>query len=355
MSSLLRTDDVFDSQLTFVQEQSVTSPGSFLQPVLRATQIFKKIMSHPKAFLLFIPVARLFNPKVEDSQVEAIFKEVHERGCDVFIRNLSKAVMQCIPYPNTRDSTLTRPQLLFDFFYAFSAGKSPIEDDRQEYVHVVKLFHEFCHLMVPGFIRSTGVDVMKIAADAAREQNPVEAERLEAMLSTPPKIGPVLKAQTAGASEIAVYGDSGSEFEERAFGGRVLPWWNASFPYSGKVMLVRRKFEDIPPTQGNQSLFRISDDYIHDFLKTLHSWGDNSELPDFRIPQDKLDLFSAQFFETADEVRDRILGKRKRAADCVGEEDWEESYFGHAPEGASFGLAMSEAQFRLRRETGARF
>ena len=176
MELLIQEDHVFDNIITFQRDESpnLGDGPMFPQSTLKAIIKTRKIFNDPtNTFVLFKPLARLFNPDIDDDQIKEMYTNVCTRGWDVFVTRLTKSYMEAVPVPNSRDSSLQRPKILFENTYACVRNKNGEEkiqqDKRQEFLHVVKIIHEVCHLMVPYFIRSCGVDVDDIAKRAAEE------------------------------------------------------------------------------------------------------------------------------------------------------------------------------------------
>jgi hypothetical protein len=167
--------------------------GPWKQPVLRAIEDFKRTLRRDDAFKLYIPLAKQFNANVTNDAVERIFKQAKDRGFDVLLEQLVKSVMQALPYPNARHPALQKPRLFFDTTFAFVVCNSLIRENRQEYLHLVKNFHEFGHILTPGLIESKEeINDLQVVrdADAAFESHGKNArETVAVLLDTPENSG----------------------------------------------------------------------------------------------------------------------------------------------------------------------
>jgi hypothetical protein len=155
--------------------------GPWKQPVLRAIEDFKRTLGRDDAFKLYIPLAKQFNGNITNDAVERIFKQAKDRGFDVLLEQLVKSVMQALPYPNARHPALQKPRLFFDTTFAFVVCNSLIRENRQEYLHLVKTFHEFGHILTPGLIESKEeINALQVVrdADAAFESHGKNGVRL---------------------------------------------------------------------------------------------------------------------------------------------------------------------------------
>ena len=372
----LSEDQVFCELFKLNREESVNIKVSFDQPLLRAISCFTKILQNKNACNLFLRLAQEFKPEIELCEVKTIFDEVYQRGCDVYIGHLLDAIMQCAPFPNAKCPELKRPQLFFDVLHGFVECSNRAEEDAKEYAHIVKMLHEFCHFLVPYLLQATGVDIKSIiqqAEQAIAEDNEEAVDKLMTMLSTPPKLGTVVK-EKRNRSESWFSGDCGSEWEELQVDGRVVPANNldpskrlCSSPFSGGLLLLRRKDRNEPPKWNNVELLKISEDYIHGFLQSLHSLELAEPLPDFKIPQ--------CYLKEVDETR-KTAPKRQKTRHALSSggvipnsastgptedsadsdsDDLSDSDVPTSLRGAAYGMCFTKDQVDAIRSRGARF
>ena len=259
-------------------------------------------MGRDDAFKLYIPLAKQFNSSITNDAVERIFKQAKDRGFDVFLEPLVKSVMRALPYPNARHPALQKPILFFDTAFAFVVCNSEIRENRQEYLHLLKLFHEIGNILTPGLIESKGeinaMQVVRDADEAFKKDGKKAREAVAVLLDTPEKLGTVVKGN-------CYVGDCGTEWEELECGGRVVTE-DCPMPMAHELLLKRRKERDQRPTRTNVITYRVSDEYISGFLATLRS---SDDLPSFKIPDCHLTTAGKRARESATVGR----GPRKKA------------------------------------------
>jgi hypothetical protein len=377
-SMQLREDEVFDGLFSAPLPES-EDMGPWKQPILRAIQEFKRNLGRDDAFKLYIPLAKQFNPKVTNDAVERIFKQAKDRGFDVLLEPLAFSVMQALPYPNARHPDLQKPVFVFDTTFAFAACNSEIKENRQEYLHLVKLFHEFGHMLTPGLIESKGeinaMEVVRKADEAFKKHGRKAREAIAVLLDTPPNLRTVVKGNRYA-------GDCGTEWEELECGGRVVTEDGAR-RLAHELVLKCRRERDGRPTHANVITYKVSDGYISGFLATLRT-GEN--LPSFKIPECHLTTAGKRAQESATvDRRSRKKARSDGGADSAeghsteendksgasesevdegesdgGEDDQgdgededdivkdEDDEYSEHPRGSAFGISLSEEEIRRR-------
>ena len=368
----MEEEDIFSGLFSAPLPGSVKM-GPWKQPVLRAIEEFKRILGRDDAFKLYIPLAKQFNSNITNDAVERIFKQAKDRGFDVFLEPLVKSVMQALPYPNARHPALQKPVLFFDTTFAFVVCDCEIIENRQEYLHLLKLLHEFGHILTPGLIESKGeinaMEVVRNADEAFKKDGKKAREAFAVLLDTPENLGTVVKGH-------GYAGDCGTEWEELECGGRVVTE-DCPMPLAHELLLKRRRKRDQRPIHTNVITYRISDEYISGFLATLRSSGD---LPSFKIPDCHLTTTGKRARESAtvDEgprKKARSDGGGDSAEDHTNEEndesgavyinevdeddeddgedegqneDEEDDGDSEHPKGSAYGISLSEEEIRRR-------
>lgn len=326
--------------------------------------IVKKLLNSPThAADVFLESAILINESITIAQLESMISTIVSQGIDIFIEKLDKAIMQAVPYPSAR-VTIQRPQISFDIIYAGVMFTSGEQVNRQEYLHFVKILHEIAHCLLPLLIESTGVQVHAIASQAIAAAASGEKERAEELatkLNTPEKIGITID-NSKRCVPPAFIGDFGSGWEESVFGGRVLPEPNnKSSPCNATLKLLRREFEDLPPTSGNILLYRIDDAYISNIISQLTAWEPGLNFPDLRIPAEALKTHRLDVMGSIDLVRERLVkSATKRARDDVGTADDEfgddsDSEDNNSEFSGLCGFSFSAKQIYKRNKYGIKF
>ena len=135
----------------FLLERSNVSSGFVFPPsVISAIKIVNAWMNtREKAVHLFIALAReIVDGITEDQLWEVIENFILVPGCDVRVEKHHGALMQLAPVPNSLDKSLQRPIMFFRAsFLKYVGDTDSALANRQEFVQIVKILHEYAHML----------------------------------------------------------------------------------------------------------------------------------------------------------------------------------------------------------------
>jgi len=252
-----------------------------------------------KAVHLFIALAREIVDGITEDQLWEVENFILVPGCDVRVEKLHGALMQLAPVPNSLDKSLQRPIMFFRAsFLKYVGDTDSALANRQEFVHIVKILHEYAHMLTS--------PLMHLQHCMATDVQEVLLFPTEKSYDSPPQIGMM------GLAE----GDIGSRLEELLFGGRIVIHKDyMQNPYKTPLQLRNRPYEDVPPSiEGNSDFKSISDAFIASFLSSARDWPSTQILPSFIVPADHLIQTHYSQALTRDEALKHFPGSKKEKA-----------------------------------------
>lgn len=239
-------------------------PTKVIAPsVLRAVGIVNKwIYNREAALEIFRNLALDIVPNIDDDELDGVISNaIREGGVDVQFDSMTNKLMQIAVVPNAVVKTLKRHVIFFNtkLVTVQSLATESILNDRQEFLHVVKLIHEYSHALSPHLFA---------LAKSRYSSLPSEVKPI----TTPDRYGVLAPGKE----------DMGSHWEEKTFGGRIIPqnrfrWLS---PFHQPLQLKVRPDSKFPPhDEYNIRLQDISDEFIGSFLQCCRTWNEGQSLP----------------------------------------------------------------------------
>lgn len=270
--SLSNTSDSYDTDLSASMKRALSIAFKLLQSSEAKVQLYSEFL-------------KKFKPDITIESIQSILDKVAERGFDVKFEILKNALMMCSPFPNSLDPQLLRPVMYFDVFLV-----SNDRGNRQTYLHVIKILHEYAHMLIPS--------ILNLCSEGSSTNK----------FSTPIHIGQVNKTP----------GDCGSGLEDIVIGGKVTPHRNyLKQPYRQMLTLRKIPYQELPPSlKGNMICYHIKDEYIDHILNVLENW-EYGELPSLYIPEDGLQLEVSYIAGSIEEARKLIFGTTNTVSNAI--------------------------------------